>query len=332
MDIPGINKQVNEIANDKISGSNTIARKSLECIDAFAGWVIENTSGITLESYTQELINLSRDLVNAQPLMAAVINGVNHILSSTINESQVLQNEPNTDEESKLKYISTFTKSAARKHILESQLALEVISKSYKEIIHDKDVLMTISASSAVESILTEAFKDSIDFTIYIPESRPMNEGKLLAERLAGKGINSILIADSAMFHFLKECSSIIVGADHVTTDGVVNKIGTYGLGLAGNELNKPFYCVCEQAKFIPNIFSSNAIMQAQPEEQLFTPDKDKTKPEKLIIKNIYFDFTPMEYITKFLTEDGIITKERVKKYIKGLEIIPELASIFAKE
>ena len=106
-----------------------------------------------------------------------------------------------------------------------------------------------------------------------------------------------------------------------------MNKIGTYGLAIAAKELKIPFYCVCERTKFIPDILSIDKLIVGHPEDQIFAPGYEQKKPEKLSVKNIYFDFTPIEYVTKFLTEDGMMTNEQVIKYIKNLEILSELAT-----
>ena len=59
--------------------------------------------------------------------------------------------------------------------------------------------------------------------------------------------------------------------------------------------------------------------------EQLLKTGNGQKKSDNLTVKNIYFDFTPMEHITKFLTEDGPMTTDQVKKYINSVEILPEL-------
>jgi len=327
MDNPEIDQMVSEIANDSISGASKLARRACECLDAFAGWVVDNDKNETPESYKKELITIGQDLVRAQPSMASVINAVNEIISSTYNQSATLAAEVGFDEKKQLKYLCTYTQSVARKYVLNSKLALEAIANDFNRLIRSKDVIMTLSASSAVEAILVEAFNGAIDFSVYIPESRPMFEGRDMAQRLAKSGIKTILIADSAMFHFLNECSKIIVGADCVTTKGIMNKIGTYGLAIAAKELKIPFYCVCERTKFIPDILSIDKLIVGHPEDQIFAPGYEQKKPEKLSVKNIYFDFTPIEYVTKFLTEDGMMTNEQVIKYIKNLEILSELAT-----
>ena len=45
-----------------------------------------------------------------------------------------------------------------------------------------------------------------------------------------------------------------------------------------------------------------------------------------MVVKNIYFDFTPIEFVTKILTEEGLISTEDVVNYIKTVKIYPEFS------
>lgn len=329
MDAPEIERVISEIANDRTSGASFLAKSAVECLDTFAGWFCDNKRDLPPKKYLLELMKVGNKLVQTQPTMASIIRAVNDIVTSTKNKLPQLEKEIGADLQTQIKYLCTFTQSCARKYILESDLALETISRAYSEIIHAGESVMTISASSAVERILMQAKTDSMDLTVYIPESRPMYEGRMMAQRLAENGVKVTLIADSAMFHYLPDSTSILVGADRVIPEGVLNKIGTYGLAMAANELDKPFYCVCERMKFIPNIVPAEKLIVNHPTEQLLKPSGEQEKSDNLTVKNIYFDLTPMEYITKFLTEDGLITSDQVKEYINSIEILPELITGF---
>jgi translation initiation factor 2B subunit (eIF-2B alpha/beta/delta family) len=331
MELPlEIRNSIKEIENDHISGARTISINVVNCIDSYANWVLDNTAGITTDEYNKDLIELGQALIRSQPTMAPVINAVNTIITSIQEERKHLPAEVGQDIELQIKYLSKFTQSVARKYSLQSKLALEELAQRYNEILNDKNTIMTISSSSAVEQVLIQGASNSLELTVYVPESRPMNEGKLLAQRLADNGIRTILIADHAMFHFLEDCNSILVGADKVTVDGLVNKIGTSGLAIAANELKIPFYVATELNKLLsigssPQQTRFKLDQQQQPEEELYRTTKGEPKPDKFSIKNIYFDLTPLDYITGFLTEDGLLNSKQVLELITKIEILPEL-------
>ena len=124
----------------------------------------------------------------------------------------------------------------------------------------------------------------------------------------------------------MKECDRTIVGADRVTPFGLVNKIGTYGLAVTSKELKIPFYCVTERTKFIPQNEDSTLDQPEHPDAQLFCLGNGETRAEKMVVKNIYFDFTPMGFVTKFLTEEGFMSTEDVVSYIKSVKMLPEFS------
>jgi translation initiation factor 2B subunit (eIF-2B alpha/beta/delta family) len=105
----------------------------------------------------------------------------------------------------------------------------------------------------------------------------------------------------------------------------VVNKIGTFGLGLGAKEVGVPLTCVCESAKFLPDIASFKELNMLQPEEQLYRNGENVIRPKRLEIKNIYFDNTPLAQFNGFLTENGLIGISEVKSKIEGIKIMAEL-------
>ncbi len=325
MALPEIDKIIYDIKNDKVSGSSSIANRAAECLDKFAEIVIEQHSRIQPHEYINDLLSVGHRLLTAQPTMAAVLTGVNEVIASVMEINKKLEQEVGTDQEKQLHYLCVKTQAAARKKLIDSKLALESVANLNSDKFEKNDILMTISASSAVERLLLKLSTDGVLVTVYIPESRPMYEGRMLALRLAENGINTILITDSAMFHYLGKCSKIIVGADRVIPKGIINKIGTSGLAIAAKEQGLPFYCVCETSKFVPDIVSLERFNPAQPEVQLHCFCNGDNKPERLKIENIYFDFTPIKYITGFLTDHGLMNKDQVGNYIKQLKILPAL-------
>ncbi|GAG54283.1 unnamed protein product, partial [marine sediment metagenome] len=83
------------------------------------------------------------------------------------------------------------------------------------------------------------------NFNIICTESRPANEGFCLAEKLGKEEIKVKLIVDSASFSLLPEIQLILVGADALSTQGLVNKIGTLGLALAAKKFKVDIHVLC---------------------------------------------------------------------------------------
>jgi translation initiation factor 2B subunit (eIF-2B alpha/beta/delta family) len=324
-----IDALVDEIKNDNLSGSSILAFRAAECLDAFAEEVAQNHSDFSPDDYLNELLSLGKRLISAQPTMAAVLNCVNEIITSVLKNNDFSNKGLAFSQKKQLQYLCTNTQVVSRKFILDLKLAQETIANSYTEILKNNDTVMTISSSGSVEMLLATGYENSLELTVFVPESRPMFEGRLLAQRLANRGINCVLIADHAMFHYLDGCSKVIVGADRVIPAGILNKIGTYGLALAAHEKKVPFYCACECFKLVPDIIPLEKLNPQHPESQLYYISKDDEKPETLEVKNIYFDFTPLKFISNFLTDCGMMDGKQLKDYIDNVKILPELMEKF---
>ncbi|MBU7031616.1 MAG: hypothetical protein HXS53_03720 [Theionarchaea archaeon] len=159
--------------------------------------------------------------------------------------------------------------------------------------------VLTHSRSSTVEKILVHAARET-SFHLLVTESRPQNEGKILAETLVEKGIPVMFIVDAAAGAF--DPDLVLVGADAVTPYYVVNKIGTSLLAA-----RFPVHVACTTHKFT---CQEVEIDEQDPGEILLNPHPGIT------VKNFYFDKTPLHMITGFVTERGILTPEDVKSLI----------------
>jgi translation initiation factor 2B subunit (eIF-2B alpha/beta/delta family) len=179
------------------------------------------------------------------------------------------------------------------KHLHDAESAVITLGSS---LIKDGFEVLTHSRSSTIEKILVHAYRE-ISFHTVVTESRPQNEGRILAESLAERGMPVTYIVDAAAGAF--EPDLVVVGADAVTPHYVVNKIGTSLLAA-----RFPVYVACTTHKFTCREVD---IEEQNPGEILLDPHPGIT------IKNYYFDRTPLDMITGFVTERGILTPEEVR-------------------
>jgi translation initiation factor 2B subunit (eIF-2B alpha/beta/delta family) len=156
-------------------------------------------------------------------------------------------------------------------------------------------LVLTHSRSSVVEKILISAYR-KVPFHLIVTESRPNNEGHLLAESLAEQGIPVTFIVDAAAGTIHPDM--VLVGADAVTPSHVVNKIGTVLLAA-----KFPLYVACTTHKFTSEDVE---IDEEDPHEVLAHAHP------RITVKNYYFDRTPLHMVTGFVTEKGILSAEKV--------------------
>ena len=158
-----------------------------------------------------------------------------------------------------------------------------------------------------------ETYKKNFD--VVVTESRPIYEGRKLARELTSLNIDVVLVIDSAIFGMMDVADLAIVGADSITRNGVVNKVGTSGMAsFAQGKI--PFYVACSMNKIFP--LSKKIEIKERNAGEIWN-ERD------IEVKNIYFDKTPLESITKFITEEGLLApammiekmeKMRVSKFL----------------
>jgi ribose 1,5-bisphosphate isomerase len=174
-------------------------------------------------------------------------------------------------------------------------------------LIHDGSRLFTHSRSSTVLEALIEARCAGKQFEVFATESRPMFEGRKLASELSSKGINVTVIADAAAALFIARgdliANMILVGADKVTPEHVVNKIGTSMIALAARERGLPVYAVSDTSKFIAADYLADGIRDQRDLRELW-PDA----PEGVAVANSYFEPAPLAYFTGIITELGVLS------------------------
>lgn len=119
-------------------------------------------------------------------------------------------------------------------------------------------VVLTHSYSATVIAALTAAHPARVLST----ESQPGGEGARTAAVTGGS-----TIPDAAVYRAMSEVQIAVVGADAVTPDTVVNKIGTALIALAAREWGVPCYVLCGSEKFVPPNWSAEVggLFEATP-------------------------------------------------------------------
>ncbi len=163
-------------------------------------------------------------------------------------------------------------------------------------LITEGSQVLTHSRSSTVEKVLFRAYQEK-SFDLIVCESRPNYEGRLLAEAFGKAGVPVTLVVDSAASFFNPDI--VLVGADSITPDHVINKVGTRFLASCF-----PVYVACSANKFTTE---DVVIEEKDPKEVLEEPYKNVS------VRNYYFDRTPLTCMTGFITEYGILTPQEVK-------------------
>ena len=191
--------------------------------------------------------------------------------------------------------------------------------------------LATIDWGTALSPIFL-ANRNGIPVHVWVDETRPRNQGALLtAWELKHEKIPYTIIVDNAGGYLMqkKKVDLCIVGSDRTTYKGdVCNKIGTYLKALSAFDNNVPFYVAVPRSTIDFNINDSGKIpieirsskelshLTFEKKKQIFTGEIYFRKSNAY---NPAFDVTPARYITKLITENGLIepTKSEIMKNLQ---------------
>ena len=191
---------------------------------------------------------------------------------------------------------------------------------------------MTHGYSRVVFSVLKNAVQKDKRITVISTESRPQNNGLLLANRLAGEGIPVTLISDSAAAYMMDQVDLVFVGAEAVVENGgIINNMGTYQLALVAKAHNKPFYVAAETFKMTRDFPLNQSSIPIQtyssPPENLPEPPKDASQRDVCVPTwhQPMLDYTPPQYISLLFTDLSVLTPSAVSdELIKFDQVVPE--------
>jgi translation initiation factor 2B subunit (eIF-2B alpha/beta/delta family) len=297
--LPGwIKNRIEDIKFDNTSGALKLTKQAAELLI----FLVNNYTTSSKSKFIKVIEQTTLELTMAQPTMAPIFNLANSILFdiSTI------------DNEEKIKKI---IRKNSQQYIIRLDKSIRLIGDLTANIIDNSFTIAVHSYSDTILKALITAKEMNKSFNVICSESRPINEGMDLARKLGKQNIKTTLVVDSAIFSFLSETDLILVGADALYTHGLVNKIGTFGLALAAEELGVDFYTLCSTEKIFPSNYQSKSEKQ-----------KDASEISKKVLTNVniinyYFDLTPLNYLTGIITEHGIKSPYKIKKYIDSMKI-----------
>ena len=181
--------------------------------------------------------------------------------------------------------------------------------------------LATVDWGTALSPIY-KAKRNNIPLHVWVDETRPRNQGfNLTSWELINENIPNTLIVDNVGGHLMQhnKVDLCITGTDRTSANGdVCNKIGTYLKALAANDNKIPFYVAAPISSIdfeISNGVINIPIEERSPDEVSYIEGKDefnkiskvKIIPENAKCINYAFDVTPAKYITKLITEKGIV-------------------------
>ncbi|RTR32125.1 translation initiation factor eIF-2B [Shewanella atlantica] len=279
-----------KIIADHQSGSAKIAFVALQALADYSQRSVVTEPA----TYLKDLNSFALELQQTRPSMAMLTN----IIDAWRQE--VNKNE-NKNPQSNLMTLKQVALGKANDLMMQSSQANDRIVQHVCELIADKSVVLTHSISSTIINCFTKLATKNI--SAIITESRPGNEGLLVAKMLSKSGIETQYITDAQLGLFMPKADVVLLGADSILADGsVVNKAGTYLTALAAHDVGIPFYICAENFK------QSRKSSETIHLEEMDTAEINLPVLPHIVPRNIYFDVTPARLISGWINEHGVQT------------------------
>jgi translation initiation factor eIF-2B subunit delta len=293
---------ITAISADTFSGAAEIAERSADLLLRLG----RTDRSSTPDAVQQVVLSTGWELIRAHPTMAPLVNLMNAALErmdGVLSASAARQ---------ALETAATDFKRGLRLHEA-------AISEAALDLIRDDSVVLTNGRSTTVQAALRFAQRAGRRFRVFCAEARPGLEGRIQAAELAAEGLTVTLVIDALAVARVAEVQLVLVGADHLRGQALVNKVGTYAIALAANDQHVPIYPLCSSEKFLPPGYQLPA--QAHwPAEQVWGD-----APANVMIENLYFDETPLRLLAGSVTEQGVLPNEGIEAWFAAIKLHPAL-------
>ena len=295
-----LRQQLDAIAGDRRSGAAELA---LRAVTGLQSWLRRHP-----KPTEQELLDIARALLRAQPSMAPLLRLANDVaLSIDTKKSAGALSRATADFRYRLQ--------TASRQI--SRYFVRWLAKGPRRYV------LTYSHSSTVATALIRA-RSRIE-EVLCSESRPGYEGIQLAKKLGRAGIKTGLTTDAGLFSQVWPGWLLALGCDAVLNGWVAAKVGSRVLIRRMLSLGGRAVFLVDTTKFWyePTLRSRLWQWTFGPEEELW-----KRPPANVQVYNLYFELIEFSPKLRFLTERGWMTPKQVRGYLKNIRISPRLREL----
>lgn len=281
-----LEKKIQGIVNDRRHGAAQLASSAIRILMA----VCQRSAPADVNELALTVKQTALLLTQARPSMAPIRNW------SIIFAQRLLEKidaDVSIDEAKRLGVLLGKELLVLQREFIHRQVeAARTIIRSYKS-------LVTLSYSSTVESILRHGLPPGC--RVVIAESRPLMEGRRLFKNLSDDVPELRMITDAQLGLAIPDADLVLVGADAVLRDlSVVNKTGTYLAALVAHAHGRDFFVAADTYKINVTMDSHNCILESKSGKEVWSRQEKHCD-------NVYFDITPKELITGFVSEAGML-------------------------
>jgi len=293
-----------DVKNDKYSGAWIVTRKAASCLEALT-LELSNSEASALVS---EVERAAAEILRAQPAMAQLVNLFDVVfvtMESEDSDDAVVLSRKISGE------VKRFSEAARNAVCKVATIGANLISDDKGVLIH--------SNSSTILEIIKLAHEQGKTFHLLLSESRPIGEGRVCAEELSRLGLSATYFVDAAISKGVERADLVLLGADSLSENTLINKVGTRAICLLAREAMVPCYAACESSKFIPGKLGPKKEQPRDPNEVWDAPPKETT------VENYYFDEVAVDLFDGIITEEGTLTPAEISGQIRDKKLSSKL-------
>ena len=300
-----VSKLVSNIISWKIRSSTELVEEILNTL----GCIIKKSKD--LNSLVLDVIYTVNEVIKVRPTAAMLINCSRDILLELNN---VINSKPKLPE-AKEALLNKIRRIKGR-----MMNNIERIATIGANRIVPGDVIMTSAYSKTVMKIFEKALEQGKKFEVFITESRPGDDGKIVASELSKLGLKVTLIVDSAMRYFMKYTTRVFLGAEAVAANGaVISKVGSSLMALIAHEARVRVFVAASTLKFNYETVFGELVRIPQAPEETILPGEVKEKIGGIKTEIPVLDVIPPEYVDAIITEYGVIAPQAIPLLMRDL-------------
>ncbi|MGQ9624506.1 MAG: S-methyl-5-thioribose-1-phosphate isomerase [Candidatus Bathycorpusculaceae bacterium] len=273
-----------------------------------------NSKAKTVEKLIKELESAAEIIKGTRPTAFNLFWAIDRIIGKTKGFSGTVDD------------LKAFVAGEAQRIADEDVEANRLIGKHGASLIQDGDIVLTHCNAGALATVgygtalgvLRAAWEQGKRIKVIATETRPKLQGaRLTTYELKRGGIPVTLITDSMVGYVMHRrlVNKVVVGADRIVKDAVINKIGTFTIAVLAKEHNIPFYVAAPKSTFDLKHTSAEVTIEIRSPEEVTHFCSQLIAVEGIDALNPAFDITPLEYVTAIIFESGILYKEDFSKF-----------------
>ena len=266
------------------------------------------------EKLLDELENAARILKETRPTAVNLFWAIDRVFSKARTSS------------GNAEHLKSIVVAEAQRIADEDAAANRSIGKNGAELVHDGDVVLTHCNAGELATVeygtalgvVRAAWEQGKKIRVIATETRPKLQGaRLTTYELKRDGIPVALITDNMVGYVMYRqlVSEVIVGADRIVQDAVINKIGTFSIAVLAKEHHVPFYVAAPKSTFDLTRKSADVTIEERDAKEVTRIGSHHIATEGVDVLNPAFDITPFEYISAVICESGIYHKEDFVKF-----------------